>query len=163
MTERAWKAKDWRQGAKSAEVGNVVALDRSLHERCRDGCSLDRGTLPRYPDCHCRSLYRSTFRPHAIPLLLSPLSPRGPFTSVATIRTNTQAINRLPKAEGYERVYRMRVAFQQDLMRRPLPKEEWLPADQDTRYLTPYIAEVAAEDAERAKWDSIEVERKAAN
>lgn len=60
-------------------------------------------------------------------------------------------------------MYRMRVAFQQDLMRRPLPKEEWVSAEEDVRYLTPYIAEVAAEDAERAKWDSIEVERKAAN
>lgn len=76
---------------------------------------------------------------------------------------HTQAINRLPKQEGYDRVYRMRVAFQQDLMRRPLPKEEWVSAEEDVRYLTPYIAEVAAEDAERAKWDSIEVERKAAN
>lgn len=46
-------------------------------------------------------------------------------------------------------------------MRRPLPKEEWVKAEDDTRYLTPFIQEVAAEDAERAKWDSIEVERKA--
>ncbi|BEI85159.1 hypothetical protein CcaverHIS002_0505600 [Cutaneotrichosporon cavernicola] len=72
-----------------------------------------------------------------------------------------KAIDRLSAKEGYDRVYRMRVAFQQDLMRRPLPKEEWLKAEDDVRYLSPLISEVAAENAERANWDSIEVERKA--
>ncbi|GMK55815.1 hypothetical protein CspeluHIS016_0208710 [Cutaneotrichosporon spelunceum] len=72
-----------------------------------------------------------------------------------------KALNRLPAKEGYDRVYRMRVAFQQDLMRRPLPKEEWLKAEDDVRYLSPLINEVAAENAERDNWDAVQVERKA--
>jgi ubiquinol-cytochrome c reductase subunit 7 len=45
-------------------------------------------------------------------------------------------------------------------MRRPLPKAEWLKAEDDVRYLTPLIEEVSKEDAERAHWDTIIVERK---
>jgi ubiquinol-cytochrome c reductase subunit 7 len=45
-------------------------------------------------------------------------------------------------------------------MRRPLPKEEWVKAEDDVRYLTPLINEVVKEDAERAYWDTIVVERK---
>lgn len=71
-----------------------------------------------------------------------------------------QAISRLPANEGYDRVYRFRVAFQQDLMRRPLPKEQWLKPEDDVRYLTPYIKEVAREDKERADWDSVLVKDK---
>lgn len=58
-------------------------------------------------------------------------------------------------------MYRFRVAFQQDLLRRPLPKAEWLKAEDDVRYLTPLIEEVSREDAERATWDTVVVERKA--
>lgn len=43
-------------------------------------------------------------------------------------------------------------------MRRPLPKDQWLKAEDDIRYLSPLIEQVHAEDQERAKWDSIEVE-----
>jgi len=75
--------------------------------------------------------------------------------------TNKQAISRLPANELHDRAFRFRVAFQQDLMRRPLPKEEWLKPEDDVRYLTPLIEEVAKEDKERAYWDSIVVERKA--
>ncbi|WOO84974.1 Cytochrome b-c1 complex subunit 7 [Vanrija pseudolonga] len=71
-----------------------------------------------------------------------------------------KAISRLPAKEGYDRVYRFRVAFQQDLMRRPLPKAEWVKAEDDVRYLAPLVEEVAREDAERATWDTIEVVRK---
>ncbi|EJT46277.1 hypothetical protein A1Q1_05106 [Trichosporon asahii var. asahii CBS 2479] len=68
-----------------------------------------------------------------------------------------KAISRLPAIEGYDRAYRFRVAFQQDLMRRPLPKEQWLKPEDDVRYLTPYIKQVAKEDKERADWDSVTV------
>lgn len=42
-------------------------------------------------------------------------------------------------------------------MRRPLPKEQWLKPEDDVRYLTPYIKQVAKEDKERADWDSVTV------
>lgn len=45
-------------------------------------------------------------------------------------------------------------------MRRPLPKEQWLKAKDDVRYLTPYIEEVHREDQERANWDSVVVKDK---
>jgi ubiquinol-cytochrome c reductase subunit 7 len=58
-------------------------------------------------------------------------------------------------------VYRFRVAFQQDLMRRPLPKEQWVKAEDDVRYLTPLVEGVSKEIQERDSWDTVEVERKA--
>lgn len=44
-------------------------------------------------------------------------------------------------------------------MRRQLPKEEWVKPEEDVRFLTPYIEEVSAENAERDSLDSITVER----
>ncbi|KIM26297.1 hypothetical protein M408DRAFT_194896 [Serendipita vermifera MAFF 305830] len=68
-----------------------------------------------------------------------------------------RAISRLPEREGYDRVFRMRRAFQYDTMRRILPKEQWTKPEEDIRYLTPYIQEAAKEDSERADWDNIDV------
>ncbi|RSH77801.1 Cytochrome b-c1 complex subunit 7 [Apiotrichum porosum] len=72
-----------------------------------------------------------------------------------------KAISRLSAQESYDRVYRFRVAFQQDLMRRPLPKEQWVKAEDDVRYLTPLVEGVSKEIQERDSWDTVEVERKA--
>lgn len=83
--------------------------------------------------------------------------PRVALLTLWARQLTIQAISRLPAIEGYDRAYRFRVAFQQDLMRRPLPKEQWLKPEDDVRYLTPYIQQVSKENAERADWDSITV------
>jgi ubiquinol-cytochrome c reductase subunit 7 len=71
----------------------------------------------------------------------------------------------------------MRVAFQQSILHKDLPKEQQIKesevrtarsnlqsdlqlTSQDVPYLTPIIKDIMKEDAERAHWDSIIVERK---
>lgn len=60
-----------------------------------------------------------------------------------------EAVNRLPDNEGYERVYRMKVAFQYSLSHTIATKGATLKPEDDIRYLTPIIDEVAAEFAEK--------------
>lgn len=60
-----------------------------------------------------------------------------------------EAVNRLPDNEGYERVYRMKVAFQYSLSHTIATKDATLKPEDDIRYLTPIIDEVAAEFAEK--------------
>ncbi|KAF8932897.1 Cytochrome b-c1 complex subunit 7 [Haplosporangium gracile] len=66
-----------------------------------------------------------------------------------------EAINRLPDNEGYERVYRMKVAFQYSLSHTIATKESTLKPEDDIRYLTPIIDEVAAEFAEKEDFNNI--------
>ncbi|KAF8607766.1 14 kDa subunit of cytochrome bd ubiquinol oxidase [Ceratobasidium sp. AG-I] len=68
-----------------------------------------------------------------------------------------KAISRLPEKESYDRAYRQRVAVQQSILHKNLPKSQWLKPEEDVRYLKPYIVQVAKEDQERAEWDSIVV------
>lgn len=87
-----------------------------------------------------------------------------------------QALGRLSEREAYDRIHRFRVASQQSILHKNLPKEQWLKPEevcsirvqidcwlkslQDIRYLKPHVVEVWKEDIERAKWDKIEVQRK---
>ncbi|KAI9636765.1 cytochrome b-c1 complex subunit 7 [Dioszegia hungarica] len=71
-----------------------------------------------------------------------------------------KALTRLPQRESYDRVFRMKQAFQQSVLHRELPKDQWLKPEDDTRYLAPIIEQVAKEDSERAEWDSLVVEKK---
>ncbi|KAF9920628.1 Cytochrome b-c1 complex subunit 7 [Linnemannia zychae] len=66
-----------------------------------------------------------------------------------------EAVNRLPDNEGYERVYRMKQAFQYSLSHTIATKETSLKPEDDIRYLTPIIDEVAAEFAEKADFNNI--------
>ncbi|KAF9550005.1 Cytochrome b-c1 complex subunit 7 [Mortierella hygrophila] len=66
-----------------------------------------------------------------------------------------EAVNRLPDNEGYERVYRMKVAFQYSLSHTIATKDTALKPEEDIRYLTPVIDEVAAEFAERDDFNNI--------
>jgi len=68
-----------------------------------------------------------------------------------------KAIQRLAPEETNDRAFRIRRAFQADLMRRQLPKDQWTKPEEDVRYLTPYIEEAYQEDQERAAWDNMEV------
>ncbi|KDQ59478.1 hypothetical protein JAAARDRAFT_33049 [Jaapia argillacea MUCL 33604] len=71
-----------------------------------------------------------------------------------------KAISRLPAREQYDRAFRFKVASQCSVQHGPLPKEKWLPASEDKRYLKPYVQEAIAEAEERAAWDTMEVSRK---
>ncbi|KAK3832244.1 MAG: cytochrome b-c1 complex subunit 7 [Linnemannia elongata] len=66
-----------------------------------------------------------------------------------------EAVNRLPENEGYERVYRMKVAFQYSLSHTIATKNATLKPEDDIRYLTPIIDEVAAEFAEKEDFNNI--------
>ncbi|SPO27875.1 probable ubiquinol--cytochrome-c reductase [Ustilago trichophora] len=70
-----------------------------------------------------------------------------------------KAISRLPEKEAYDRAFRLRQAAQLSVLHRELPKEQWLPAKEDKRYLTPYVQEVATEESERAAWDTVAVKK----
>ncbi|KLO18555.1 cytochrome bd ubiquinol oxidase [Schizopora paradoxa] len=71
-----------------------------------------------------------------------------------------KAIGRLNERESYDRMYRFRVASQASVQHKDLPKEQWIKKEDDVRYLKPHVEEVWKEDMERAKWDSIQVQKK---
>ncbi|KAF8575542.1 14 kDa subunit of cytochrome bd ubiquinol oxidase [Ramaria rubella] len=71
-----------------------------------------------------------------------------------------KALSRLPPREAYDRIHRLLVASQCSVLHKDLPKEQWVKASEDVRYLKPYVAEVAREDEERRVWDTIVVEKK---
>ncbi|KAI6006035.1 cytochrome b-c1 complex subunit 7 [Pisolithus albus] len=71
-----------------------------------------------------------------------------------------RALGRLTQREYYDRVYRMKLAAHQSVLHKPLPKEQWMSAKEDVRYLKPHIVNVLEEDTERAAWDALSVQRK---
>jgi len=74
--------------------------------------------------------------------------------------TVQRALNRLTPREKYDRAYRFKIASQSSLLHKSLPKEQWVPASEDKRYLKPHVEEVAKENEERQVWDTMTVERK---
>ncbi|KAK6906033.1 hypothetical protein V866_004874 [Kwoniella sp. B9012] len=70
-----------------------------------------------------------------------------------------KALQRLSPQQRYDRVFRMRRGIQQSMGHKKLPKEQWTTPEQDVRYLTPLIEQVVAEEAERAEWDYMTVEK----
>ncbi|KAG1469708.1 hypothetical protein G6F56_003100 [Rhizopus delemar] len=71
-----------------------------------------------------------------------------------------EALRRLEIAEpraAYDRAYRIRMAQQLSLTHQLLPKEEWVKASEDIRYLQPYIEQISTERAEREAFDNIKV------
>ncbi|KIW18368.1 hypothetical protein PV08_02656 [Exophiala spinifera] len=70
------------------------------------------------------------------------------------------ALKRLPPKEAYDRVFRLRRAFQCSLAHQLLPPAEQTKPEEDRPYLSPIIAEIEAELKERADLDSMIVERK---
>ncbi|GHJ88262.1 hypothetical protein NliqN6_4664 [Naganishia liquefaciens] len=71
-----------------------------------------------------------------------------------------KAISRLSPEEAYNRSFRLRTAIQQSILHKPLPKDQWVTPEEDVRYMTPIVREVEAENAERAFYDTVQVERK---
>ncbi|KAJ9642451.1 Cytochrome b-c1 complex subunit 7 [Coniosporium apollinis] len=72
------------------------------------------------------------------------------------------ALKRLPPKEAYDRVFRMRRAFQLSLSHQLLPKEEQTKPEEDTPYLTPLIQEIEAELKEREDLEAMVVKKKPA-
>merc|ERR1711900_77685 len=70
------------------------------------------------------------------------------------------ALKRLPPKEAYDRVFRIRRAFQQSVAHQLLPKNEWTKPEEDVPYLTPLIKEIEAELNERENLDSMVVQKK---
>ncbi|KAF9585341.1 Cytochrome b-c1 complex subunit 7 [Lunasporangiospora selenospora] len=66
-----------------------------------------------------------------------------------------EAINRLPPNETYERLYRMKVACQYSLSHTIATKETALKPEDDIRYLTPIIDQVAIEFAEKEDFNNL--------
>ncbi|KAF8326352.1 ubiquinol-cytochrome-c reductase complex subunit 6 [Cantharellus anzutake] len=67
-----------------------------------------------------------------------------------------KALQRLSPAEQYDRAWRIRRAVQLSILHQNLPKDQWTPVKEDTRYLTPVIENVVKEDEERKFWDNVE-------
>ncbi|KAI9871539.1 MAG: Cytochrome b-c1 complex subunit 7 [Pleopsidium flavum] len=72
------------------------------------------------------------------------------------------ALKRLPPKEAYDRVYRLRRAFQCSLAHQLLPKEEQTKSEEDTPYLTPIIQAIEAESKERDDLEAMVVYRRKA-
>ncbi|KAF7186671.1 Cytochrome b-c1 complex subunit 7 [Pseudocercospora fuligena] len=67
------------------------------------------------------------------------------------------ALKRLSPKEAYDRVFRMRRAFQCSLAHQLLPKQEWTKADEDVPYLSPIIREIEAERTEREDLENMQI------
>ncbi|CAO1622969.1 unnamed protein product [Parajaminaea phylloscopi] len=73
--------------------------------------------------------------------------------------TVQKAISRLSHRDSYDRAFRLRQASQQSVLHRDLPKDKWVTKEEDQRYLTPLVKEIADEEAERAAWDTVKVKK----
>ncbi|KAF2275149.1 14 kDa subunit of cytochrome bd ubiquinol oxidase [Westerdykella ornata] len=72
------------------------------------------------------------------------------------------ALKRLPPKEAYDRVFRMRRAFQCSMSHTLLPKEEWTKDEEDTPYLSQIIQQIEAEMKEREDLEAMVVTRRKA-
>jgi len=70
------------------------------------------------------------------------------------------ALKRLSAKESYDRVYRLRRAFQCSLAHQLLPMEQRTKPEEDVPYLSPIIREIEAEARERADLDSLVVKKR---
>ncbi|KNG87233.1 cytochrome b-c1 complex subunit 7, partial [Aspergillus nomiae NRRL 13137] len=70
------------------------------------------------------------------------------------------AIKRLPPKEAYDRVFRIRRAFQCSVSHTLLPANEQTKPSDDVEYLSPIIREIEKEQKERADLDSLVVKRR---
>ncbi|QKX56386.1 uncharacterized protein TRUGW13939_03487 [Talaromyces rugulosus] len=71
-----------------------------------------------------------------------------------------KALRRLPPKDAYDRVFRLRRAFQCSISHTLLPAEEQTKPDEDREYLSPIIRELQQEAQEREDLDTLVVKRK---
>lgn len=69
------------------------------------------------------------------------------------------ALKRLPPNEAYDRVFRLRRAFQCSLSHQLLPKDQQTKPEDDYEYLSPIIREIEAEAKERGDLDAMVVRK----
>ncbi|KAL4934765.1 hypothetical protein BDV06DRAFT_229484 [Aspergillus oleicola] len=69
------------------------------------------------------------------------------------------ALKRLPPKEAYDRIFRIRRAFQCSISHTLLPVEEQTKPSEDLEYLSPIIREIEKEQKERADLDNLSVKR----
>ncbi|KUJ12008.1 14 kDa subunit of cytochrome bd ubiquinol oxidase [Mollisia scopiformis] len=72
------------------------------------------------------------------------------------------ALKRLPPKEAYDRVFRLRRAFQASLAHQLLPKEQQTKPEEDVEYLSPIIREIEAEAKERDDLESLSLNKRKA-
>ncbi|EER43543.1 conserved hypothetical protein [Histoplasma capsulatum var. duboisii H88] len=65
------------------------------------------------------------------------------------------ALRRLPPKEAYDRVYRIRRAFQLSIEHQLLAAEEQTKPEEDVEYLSPIIREIERENKEREELDNL--------
>ncbi|KAI1081219.1 14 kDa subunit of cytochrome bd ubiquinol oxidase [Whalleya microplaca] len=70
-----------------------------------------------------------------------------------------KALKRLPPQESYDRVYRIRRAFQCSISHKLLSKDQWTKPEEDVPYLQPLIDQLRAEEKEKAALDSMTIIR----
>ncbi|KAJ0420770.1 cytochrome b-c1 complex subunit 7 [Aspergillus carlsbadensis] len=70
------------------------------------------------------------------------------------------ALKRLPPKEAYDRIFRIRRAFQCSISHTLLPLEEHTKPSEDVEYLSPIIREIEKELAERNDLDNLVVNKK---
>ncbi|KAJ5113452.1 hypothetical protein N7478_006851 [Penicillium angulare] len=73
--------------------------------------------------------------------------------------TVQQAIKRLPPKEAYDRVFRIRRAFQCSISHTLLPANEQIKPSEDVEYLSPIIREIEKEAKERDDLDNLVVRK----
>ncbi|PKY02240.1 ubiquinol-cytochrome c reductase complex 14 kDa protein [Aspergillus campestris IBT 28561] len=73
--------------------------------------------------------------------------------------TVQKALKRLPPKEAYDRVFRIRRAFQCSISHNLLPAAEQVKPEEDVEYLSPIIRAIEKEAAERADLDNLVVKR----
>ncbi|KAF2155664.1 ubiquinol-cytochrome c reductase complex 14 kDa protein [Myriangium duriaei CBS 260.36] len=69
------------------------------------------------------------------------------------------ALKRLPPKEAYDRVYRLRRAFQCSLSHQLLPPAEQTKPEEDVAYLSPIIREIESQKRERLDLDAMVVKK----
>ncbi|KAI5197536.1 ubiquinol-cytochrome c reductase complex 14 kDa protein [Aureobasidium subglaciale] len=69
------------------------------------------------------------------------------------------ALKRLPPKEAYDRVFRMRRAFQCSISHQLLPKNEQTKPEDDVPYLSPIIKEIESEKRERMDLDAMVIKK----
>ncbi|KAK4058557.1 Cytochrome b-c1 complex subunit 7 [Microbotryomycetes sp. JL221] len=70
-------------------------------------------------------------------------------------QTVQKALGRLSERESYDRAFRLRTAHMCAIAHKELPKDEWVPASEDVRYLKPIVQDLESEIKERSEWDSV--------
>ncbi|EMF08300.1 ubiquinol-cytochrome c reductase complex 14 kDa protein [Sphaerulina musiva SO2202] len=67
------------------------------------------------------------------------------------------ALKRLSPKEAYDRVFRMRRAFQCSLAHQLLPKHEWTKPEDDYPYLSPIMKAIEMEATEREDLENMQI------